>query len=240
DTLNYTTPAGSKSTTTITISAGGIFDIRDGINSSAAQTLSISAGSGQPIGSGGHLELGSATNNGNTIANSTVTAKFSNAGANLQNNGVIEFLGGFNSGESTSLKIGNVAWGDELIFDGANFTGDTATLVGTKLTVTSGSTTILTMNNVSLQSGSTATFAVQGDTIVAVCYARGTMLQTPEGEIPVERMRAGRQIVALADGEATVKTVKWLGHRRIDLRAHPRPETVAPVRIVRNAIADNV
>jgi hypothetical protein len=53
-------------------------------------------------------------------------------------------------------------------------------------------------------------------------------------------MRAGRRIVTLVAGVKTVKTVKWLGHRRIDLRAHPRAETVAPVRIIRGAIADNV
>jgi hypothetical protein len=34
--------------------------------------------------------------------------------------------------------------------------------------------------------------------------------------------------------------VKWIGQRRIDLMAHPRPETVAPVRIQRDALAQKV
>ena len=34
--------------------------------------------------------------------------------------------------------------------------------------------------------------------------------------------------------------VKWIGRRRINLAAHPRPETVAPVRIARGAFSDNM
>ncbi len=167
--------------------------------------------------------MGSATTNGDTISNSAVSAKFLNTSATDLNNGVIEFLGGFIPGENTNLTISSVANGDEFVFDGANFSGDVASLAGTTLTVKSGDTTILTMNNVSLDTGSAATFQVSGDTIVGVCYARGTMLQTPEGETPVERMRAGRHIVTLVAGVKTVQTVIWLGHHRIDLAgASPR------------------
>src|SRR5579859_3337364 len=171
DTLVYTTPAG-KGTTSISVGVGGTFDIRTGITTanSVAQVLTVAANvTGGAIGSGGHLEFGSATNNGAAISNSNVSAKFSNLGATQLNGGVIEFLGGFTTGETTNLKILSVANGDEFIFDGANFTGDKATLSGSTLTLTSGSTTILTMNNVNLQSGSAATFAVHGDAIVAVC-----------------------------------------------------------------------
>jgi hypothetical protein len=241
NTLAYSTPSGDG-TTAITLNAGGILDIRTSITtaSTVAETLTIAADNGGAIGSGGHLELGSATTNGNTISNTGVSASFNNIDAKSLNTGVVEFLGGFTNGESTSLTIANVGNGDEFVFDGANFTGDTATLTGSTLTVKSGATTVLTMNNVGLDSGSSATFKVSGDVISAVCYARGTMLRTPEGEIPVERMRSGRHIVTLVDGVEMTTTVKWLGHRRIDLRSHPQPETVQPVRIIRGAIADNV
>jgi hypothetical protein len=73
-----------------------------------------------------------------------------------------------------------------------------------------------------------------------VCYAHGTMIQTSAGERPVETLCPGMQVVTLADGNQVPRTVKWVGHRRIDLTRHPRPETVAPIRIERDAFADNV
>ena len=78
------------------------------------------------------------------------------------------------------------------------------------------------------------------DTGFVVCYARGTMIRTPDGELPIEKLRRGKQVITLIDGEEVPQTVTWLGHRRISLAGHPRPETVAPIRIERDAIADGM
>jgi hypothetical protein len=73
-----------------------------------------------------------------------------------------------------------------------------------------------------------------------VCYARGTMCRTPDGELAVERLRPGEQVMTLVDGEPVARSVKWLGHRRIDLTNHDRPETVAPIRIQRGAFDNDM
>jgi hypothetical protein len=66
------------------------------------------------------------------------------------------------------------------------------------------------------------------------------MILTPDGEKPVEALRPGQLVVTQVDGEEVTQTVKWLGHQRIDLTRHSRPETAAPIRIERDAFADNV
>ena len=50
----------------------------------------------------------------------------------------------------------------------------------------------------------------------------------------------GDIVLTLSDGELKAQPVKWVGRRRIDLTAHPRPETVAPVRVQRGAFADDM
>ncbi len=233
DNLNYTTVSG-KGSTTFTINAGGLLDIRSNIldANGIAETITVAG-----TGTGGHLELGKLS-----TVNANVTDTFSNNGAKLLNTGIIEWLSGFSTGTTTtSQAITNVAWGDEFIIDGANFTGDTATLSGGVLTVKNGGgTAVFTMNNVARQLGSLATFVVNGSVIAAVCYARGTMIRTPDGEVAVEKLRAGKPVTIVQDGEQLARQVRWLGHRRIDLTKHPRPETVAPIRIQAGAFADRM
>ena len=96
-------------------------------------------------------------------------------------------------------------------------------------------------NNFSTAAGAPTTFQVTATSVTdVVCYARGTMIRTPDGELPVEKLRPGKQVITLIDGQTVPRTVKWVGHRRIDLTRHPRPETVAPIRIERDAFADGM
>ncbi len=62
----------------------------------------------------------------------------------------------------------------------------------------------------------------------APCYAAGTRIAVPGGEAAVETLRAGDRVVLAAGGCAALR---WVGRRRVDLRRHPRPESVRPVRV---------
>ena len=152
---------------------------------------------------------------------------------------MVEYLSGYTSGTTTLQHYSGVSWGDGFVFDGANFSADTVAFTPARtITVKSGLGTVLTMDNIFAVAGTT--FVASGDEIVAVCYARGTMIRTPDGELPVEKLRPGKQVITLAGGEEIPQTVSWLGHRRINIVGHPRPETVAPIRIQRGAFADGM
>jgi hypothetical protein len=73
-----------------------------------------------------------------------------------------------------------------------------------------------------------------------LCYLRGTHILTATGEVAVEHLAIGDMLATQMNNEIVFQPVKWIGRRRIDLTAHPRPETAAPVRIQRGAFAGNL
>ena len=62
------------------------------------------------------------------------------------------------------------------------------------------------------------------------CYAMGTAMLTPDGEVAVETIQAGDSVMTVTDGRLVPETVIWTGLREIDLSRHPAPEAVAPIR----------
>lgn len=126
---------------------------------------------------------------------------------------------GLDSGDAVSLAAGNVL---DIIHAGtllaalhldpsANYGGDTFSI------------------------GPTAGGAVLGTD--APCFASGTRILTPLGEVPVETLRPGDSVV-LARGE--IVPVTWVGRRHLDITRHPRPDAVNPVLIEPGAFFDGI
>jgi antigen 43 len=68
------------------------------------------------------------------------------------------------------------------------------------------------------------------------CYATGTAILTPAGEVAVETIQAG-DVVMTSEGDRLVpQTVTWAGNRDIDIAAHPKPGSVAPIRFRQGAL----
>ena len=156
------------------------------------------------------------------------------------NNGVIEFKT-FSSGQTFSQKISAWGVGDRVTFDGANFTGDTIVYDGAHtVTVIDGlNNIVLTMDHVTPVLGTSFAF-LGNNSITVVCFGVGTGIRTPDGDVAIETLQPGDQVVTLTANGTAVQAVKWVGHRRINLTTHPRPEQVAPIRIQRHAFAENV
>ena len=68
-----------------------------------------------------------------------------------------------------------------------------------------------------------------GGTFVVSCFCSGTRILTTQGEVPVEQLAVGDLVPTLLGDR--LAPVRWLGHREIDCRRHPRPEAVWPVRV---------
>ena len=66
-----------------------------------------------------------------------------------------------------------------------------------------------------------------------VCFVKGTLIRTPEGDRRIETLSAG-DAVTTSSGE--VKRVKWVGRRTLDCRRYADPRTVQPIRICADAL----
>ena len=70
------------------------------------------------------------------------------------------------------------------------------------------------------------------------CFATGTPIMTDAGEVAVERLTVGARLPTRF-GRRLAEVI-WIGQREVDCRCHPRPRSVWPVHVKRNAFGRNV
>ncbi len=76
---------------------------------------------------------------------------------------------------------------------------------------------------------------------IITCFLAGSMIRTPSGDVAVEDLRMGDEIVAFVDGRETTRSLIWAGRARSTVRADlTRDESGAPVRILAGALADGI
>ena len=79
-----------------------------------------------------------------------------------------------------------------------------------------------------------------GKLTIVVCFAAGTRILTDQGEVAVETLAEGDQVITLETGGRVPRPVRWLGRRRVNLASHPNPESAAPVRVRAGAFAPSM
>jgi Hint domain len=137
-------------------------------------------------------------------------------------------IAGFGGGNS--LDIGSLPFSSQY----------TTSYSGTTLTISTDAGTVFTIADINNPGSFSLADDGSGGTEVTVCYARGTMIRTPDNDVPVESLKPGDHVMTVAGGELVPVPVRWVGTRRVNLAAHPRPMLVAPVLIERGAFADDV
>ena len=84
--------------------------------------------------------------------------------------------------------------------------------------------------------GAAQTIDAPQDAPPAVCFASGTLMTTHRGAVAVEALAVGDYAVTASGAH---RPIRWLGHRVVDCRRHPRPLEVMPVRIAAHAFGEN-
>ena len=73
-------------------------------------------------------------------------------------------------------------------------------------------------------------------TSAALCFVTGTRIGVEGGRRLVERLKVSDR-VATVSGD--LGSIRWIGHRTIDCRRHPRPHDVHPIRIAAHAFGES-
>lgn len=204
----------------------------DGANTiGAGVTLNIvgtAVGSGTLLLQGGTADLSAGT------AASTLTFDFAGSAHDQLTVGA--------DGGQFANAITNLGTADRVeVGGGVSF--DSAVLAGTTLTLKNGASPVFSFTDVALESGTPALFAVGTDAgsgnhfVEVACFAAGTRIATPDGEVAVETLAPDDRVQLAAGG---VASVVWVGRRRVNCLRHPRPASVWPVRIAAGAFAPGV
>jgi hypothetical protein len=87
---------------------------------------------------------------------------------------------------------------------------------------------------------SSGSFALTGDgstgTDVVVCFAAGTSIGTPTGEVPVEQLQIGEPVLTAHNGP---RAITWISRGKV-LATRGRRTAATPVIVRKGALADNV
>ncbi len=202
---------------------------------------------------GGDLATNPITVDGEVTGYGTITGTIVDSGTIVANGGTLLLPGSFSGlgtlafaglatlvlgtpGSSITMPVTGLAGGDRIELAGLTITGAQVTSPGTVTISTTGANYLL--SNVSFAPGAQHTFITGHDPITGnyyiqvQCFAAGTRIAGPHGEVAVEALRVGDS-VTLAEGGAT--EVIWIGRRTVDTTRHPAPHKGWPVRIAAGA-----
>ncbi|BCI65508.1 Hint domain-containing protein [Acetobacter aceti] len=155
----------------------------------------------------------------------------------------------YDSRNTSSATMKNFSNYDKIIISGnepdnvhlvLNSDGVTYSLQGTLW----GATQTL-FNNISLAAGVTPsdfTYTQNNDgTYTFACFLADSMILTPQGDVPVQDILIGDEVMTMVNGLPEIRKVVWTGVSHVSLRADlPDDEAGYPVRILKGAFRQNV
>ncbi|WP_408735758.1 Hint domain-containing protein [Acetobacter malorum] len=212
------------------------------INSSTQIIAAAGKASGSVLSAGGHQSI--------SAGGSSVAAKVMSGGIEEILSGGVASASQISSGGTAILHTSTGLVGATLLDHGSI---DFAYLGGTIKNVTVTSSGLLTASSTngsstSIQLAGTYpstedSFVYSGDTLTLVCFLTGTMIRTPEGEVAVEELQIGDDVITFdwQQGREVVRPLTWVGRQKSCVRSElPDDQAGYPVRVRKGAIAEGV
>ena len=141
-----------------------------------------------------------------------------------------------NLGTIVGFGAGNTIDVEGSLYTNAVFTQGTSGAAGT-LTLSGGSSPALSFAvDGTYAAGDFLATPGTTDTIVTLCFVAGTRIATPRGEVPVEQLAVGDEVLTSA---GAVRSIVWIGIGKV-LATRGRRNAATPVIVRKGALADNV
>jgi antigen 43 len=177
------------------------------------------------------LELASGASIG-TIA----LGSFTNFGSLTFDTGADWLVSGSSTGLLSSATLAGFGTGDTLAITGTETISHTTVSGGvTKVTLAGASTMTLTFAG-TISSFQTSTSGGVTD-LTTLCFCPGTLIRTPLGDVPVEKLAVGDTVTTLGFGNT--RRVVWVGKGKV-LATRGRRSAATPVIVRQGALEDNV
>ena len=101
------------------------------------------------------------------------------------------------------------------------------------ISTTNGGPSGTTPGDFEYDNSNNTTEQLTSETVTPVtCFAAGTRITTPDGDVRVEDLAVGDLVLTL---DGTAQPIRWIGRRAVDCRRHPAPAAIMPVRIEAHA-----
>ncbi|QHM91887.1 Hint domain-containing protein [Acetobacter pasteurianus] len=211
----------SGSSTVTTVGSGGTLTVANGGTLSGTVQLADGATMTIPTSAGGTIDLQGNTNVGLIISGTGSV------------NTVISGFDGTSAGQSDGITLASVQAAD---VTNVSYPDDNHVT----FTLKDGSSVELNIVGVT-GFGYNLVADANGDLVYEVCFLAGSMIRTPHGDVNVEDIRMGDEVIAYVDGQQITRKVTWAGKAHGTVRPDLADDEAGyPVRILKDAIATGV
>lgn len=219
--FNGANAIGLLSGTKFTIQNGGTLNLGSITSGSEISALS---GSGITFGTGGGTLLITPSSGINILTFKNISG-FSNPGATIEIPGAGAVINATYNGSSTSITTNN---------------GFTINVKGNYTLANNSLYQQESGGNLYISASPTNSL---GTSAVLVCFLSGSMIRTSKGDVAVEDIQIGDQVVTFdwRNNQDVIRPVIWTGKGHCKVRFDlPDDEAGWPVRVIKNAISDGV